>query len=92
MESRTHARHKGEGNRPTSKKAGSSRWKGVRLLRKRLQTNSHSAPLRGHESEIGRDRGLVRTVTLGAISSSVIKERAASDSQMGLRIWVRMGL
>lgn len=61
------------------RKAGSSCWKGFRQLTKEPPDQQAQSPLPGDESEIGRDRGLVQTVTLEAVNSSVIKEQAASD-------------
>lgn len=73
-ESRTLARHKRERERAYMRKAGSTRWKGVWQLTKEALHQQAQSPLPGDESEIGRDRGLVKTVTLVAINSSVIKE------------------
>lgn len=73
------------------RKAGSSRWKGVQQLTNEAPNQQAQSPLPGEESEIGRDRGTDQTVTLVAIHSSATEKRAASDSKMRLRIWVRMG-
>lgn len=68
------------------RKAGSSRWKSVQQLTNEAPNQQTQSPLPGEESEIGRDRGLAQTVTLVTVHNSGSKERAASDSQMRLRI------
>lgn len=51
------------------RKAGSSRWKTVWQLTKEAPNQQEHSPLPGDESEIGRDRGLVQSVTLVAVHS-----------------------
>lgn len=51
------------------RKAGSYCWKDVWQLTKEAPNQQAQSPLPGDESEIGRDRGLVQTVTLVAVHS-----------------------